>query len=45
MIEMNLNRYRLTDLEKKFMLGKWEGWGEGTVRESRTDMHTPLYLK
>ena len=40
------NRNRLTDLENKLMVTKWNGWG-GTriVREFGVDMYTLLYLK
>ena len=39
------NRNGLTDLENELMVTRWEGWGEGIVREFGTDMYTLLYLK
>ena len=38
------NRYRLTDIEQKFMVTSGEGWEEGIVREFGMDMDTLLYL-
>ena len=38
-------RYRLKDLEKKFMVAMEEEWDEGIVREFGTDMYSLLYLK
>ena len=39
------DRNRLTDLKKELMAARWEGKGEGAIREFRINMYTLRYLK
>ena len=38
-------RNRLIGLENELKVARWEGWGEGLVREFGIDRYTLLYLK
>ena len=38
-------RNRLIGVENELKVARWEGWGEGLVREFGIDRYTLLYLK